>query len=102
VPICIEGQTGEVLIAESMTGEALSPRPAQMLVELMVHHATTVSQFSSQHELKNKFIHNLLRGSNLDEGKLLREGQILGMDLTRPRAVILIDAAHYILSLVLP
>jgi carbohydrate diacid regulator len=98
VPICIEGQTGEVLIAQSMTGEALSPRPAKMLVELMVHHATSISQFPNQYELKNKFIHDLLRGTNLEESKLLRQGQILGMDLTRPRAVILIDAADYILS----
>jgi carbohydrate diacid regulator len=58
----------------------------------------SVSQFSNPHELKNKFIHDVLRGSNLDEQALLREGQILGMDLTRPRAVILIDAANYILS----
>jgi len=34
----------------------------------------------------------------VSEINLLREGQILGMDLTRPRAVILIDAADYILS----
>jgi carbohydrate diacid regulator len=41
-PICIDGQAGEVLIAQSMTGEALSPRPAQMLVELMIHRVTSV------------------------------------------------------------
>ena len=98
VPICVDGQAGEVVIAQSISGEALSLRPAQMLVELLVHHATTASQFPDPHELKNKFIHDLLRGSNLNEATLLREGQILGMDLTRPRAVILIDAANYILS----
>jgi len=43
-----------------------------------------------QHELKNKFIHDLLRGSITDEADILRQGQILGMDFTRPRAVILI------------
>ncbi|MDX2242413.1 MAG: helix-turn-helix domain-containing protein [Leptolyngbyaceae cyanobacterium bins.302] len=98
IPIYIDGQAGEVLIAESTTGEVLSSRPAQMLVELLIHQATAVSQFSEQHELKNKFIHDLLRGSNSNEIRLLREGQSLGMDLTRPRAVILIDAANYILS----
>ena len=98
VPICVDGQAGEVVIAQSMSGETLSLRPAQMLVELMIHHATTAAQFPDPHELKNKFIHDLLRGSNLNEVRLLREGQILGMDLTRPRAVILIDAANYILS----
>ncbi|UBF26529.1 helix-turn-helix domain-containing protein [Kovacikia minuta CCNUW1] len=99
VPIYLDGQVGAVLIAKSVTGEILSPRPAQKLVELMVNQAANISQCSEQHELKNKFIHDLLHGSNSNEIKLLREGQILGMDLTRPRAVILIDAANYILSM---
>jgi carbohydrate diacid regulator len=99
IPIYLDGEAGEVLVAESATGEALSSRPAQMLIELMISHLTTASSLPEQHELKNKFIHDLLSGSNLNEIKLLREGQILGMDLTRPRAVILIDAANYILSM---
>ena len=99
VPFYLDGQAGEVLIAESTSGEVLSTRPAQLIVELMINQATTVSHFAEQHELKNKFIHDLLQGSKLSEIKLLREGQILGMDLTRPRAVILIDAANYILSM---
>lgn len=97
MPIHFNGQMGEVLIAASVHSEVISLRPAQMLVELMLNQAMTVAQ-PDQHELKNKFIHDLLRGSNVSEINLLREGQILGMDLTRPRAVILIDAADYILS----
>lgn len=97
IPIHFDGQTGAVLIAPSAQSEAISLRPAQMLVELMLSQVTAIPQ-PDQHELKNKFIHDLLRGSNASEINLLREGQILGMDLTRPRAVILIDAADYILS----
>jgi carbohydrate diacid regulator len=97
VPIAWDGQSGEVLIAKSTTGESLSSRPAQMLVELILNQVTTAQ--SEQPELKNKFIHDLLQGFNLSEVQLLREGQILGLDLLRPRSVILIDAAHYILSL---
>lgn len=96
IPISLDGQWCDVLVAKSSSGEVISPRPAQMLVELMVQ-AMLVKQ-PDQHELKNKFIHDLLIGSNSSEINLLREGQILGMDLTRPRAVILIDAADYILS----
>lgn len=97
IPIHFNGQSGEILIATSGQSEAISLRPAQMLVELMLSQATTAAQFN-QHEIKNKFIHDLLRGSNASETNLLREGQILGMDLSRPRAVLLIDAADYILS----
>ena len=97
IPIQMGGQAGEVLIAKSTHSEAISLRPAQMLVELMISQAMTVAP-PDQHELKNKFIHDLLRGSTVSEINLLREGQILGMDLTRPRAVLLIDAADYILS----
>jgi carbohydrate diacid regulator len=32
------------------------------------------------------------------EADVIREDQVLGMDLTRPRAVIVIDAAEYILA----
>ncbi|XGV98562.1 MAG: PucR family transcriptional regulator [Leptolyngbya sp. BL-A-14] len=97
IPIHFNGQTGEVIIKTSSQSEAISLRPAQMLVELMLNQATTTAQ-PNQHELKNKFIHDLLRGSSASEIDLLREGQILGMDLSRPRAVILIDAADYVLS----
>ncbi|MBD2076147.1 helix-turn-helix domain-containing protein [Phormidium sp. FACHB-592] len=96
IPIHFDGQMGEVLIVRSAQSEAISLRPAQVLVELLLSQATATRP--DQHELKNKFIHDLLRGSNASEVNLLREGQILGMDLTRPRAVLLIDAADYILS----
>src|SRR5919197_2349498 len=98
VPIRLEAQAGEVIVAEPPSGEAISPRLAQALVELVVNQTAVVAQLPNQHELKNKFIHDLLRGPIGDEASILREGQILGMDFTRPRAVILIDAASYILA----
>ncbi len=51
-----------------------------------------------EHELKNRFIYNLLHGLVADDVAILRDAAILGMDFTPPRAVILIDAADYILS----
>jgi len=98
VPIRCNGHTGEVMIAESEQGETISPRLAQMLVEMLVSQTAFVTQLPSQHELKNKFIHDLLCGSMLDEVDILRQGQLLGMDFMRPRAAILIDAADYILE----
>ncbi|MBD2101975.1 CdaR family transcriptional regulator [Leptolyngbya sp. FACHB-261] len=98
LPLQLDGQTGEVLVAEPADGERLSPRLVQALVDLMVNQATVVARLPNQHELKSKFIHDLLHGTQRDEAELLREGQILGMDFSRPRAVILIDAANFLAS----
>jgi carbohydrate diacid regulator len=98
VPIRLDAQAGEVIVAEPASGEVISPRLTQALVELVINQTAVVERLPNQHELKNKFIHDLLRGPIGDEASILREGQIMGMDLTRPRAVILIDAASYILA----
>jgi carbohydrate diacid regulator len=98
VPIRVEGQNGEVIVAEPGGEEAVSPRLARVIVELTINQTAVVDRLPNEHELKNKFIYDLLHGPNRDETEVLREGQILGMDLARPRAVILINAADYILS----
>ena len=96
LPIRLHGQCGEVILAEPANGEVLSPRLAQTILELVINQTLAVAGLPDQHELKNKFIHDLLHGLAGDEADIRREGQILGMDLTRPRAVILIDAAAFI------
>jgi carbohydrate diacid regulator len=98
VPLRLAGRAGEVLVAEPLTGEGISPRLAQVLVELVINQTAVVDRLPNQHELKNKFIHDLLHNAIDDEAAILREGQVLGMDFAPPRAVILIDAADYILA----
>lgn len=98
IPMCVDGRCGEVIIAESDSGETISPRLAQKLVEMIANQIATAAQLPNQYELKNKFIHDLLRSSMTDEATILRQAQILGMDFTRPRAVILIDGTDYILG----
>jgi carbohydrate diacid regulator len=97
IPVRLGAQQGEVLVQPAV-GEAISPRLAQSLVEWMIGQTTALARLANQHDLKDKFINDLLRGSPRDEADVLREAQILGMDLTRPRAVILVDAADYILE----
>lgn len=97
VPIHIDGQIGELIVAESVRGEKISSRLLQAVVELVINQVAA-RQLPNQHELKNKFIYDLLRGASFNEMDILRDAQILGMDLTRPRAVILIDAADSILK----
>ena len=96
VPLRVDAHEGQVIVGAPVTGEAPSPRLVQALVELVVNQAAVLDQIPKRHELKDKFIHDLLRGQIGDEADVLREAQILGMDFTRPRAVILIDAAEFI------
>lgn len=98
VPLRLASGSGHVVVSEPMNGESISPRLGQVLVELVINQTAVVDRLPNKHELKNKFIHDLLHGSLGDETTILREAQILGMDLTPPRAVILIDASEYILA----
>ena len=98
VPVRIGSEAGEVIVSGPVTGEVIPPHPARMLLELMVNQTLVMTRLPNQQELKSSFIHSLLRGTIVDEGEVIREGQILGMDLTIPRAVILVDATQYILA----
>ncbi len=98
VSVSLDGEYGEALVLPPPGGETISQRLAQAVVDLMVHQTTVVDSLPNQHELKNKFIHDLLHGAVGDEAAIFRQAQILGMDLAPPRAVILIDASEYILA----
>ena len=97
LPLSVAGQTGEVVVGDSLSGEAISPRLAQGVVELVINQTAVLDRLPQQQELKNTFIHNLLHGLLHDEEDILRQARLLGLDMTPPRAVILIDAADYIL-----
>ncbi|MDX2096790.1 MAG: helix-turn-helix domain-containing protein [Leptolyngbyaceae cyanobacterium bins.59] len=97
IPMQLQGELNELLVAE-LGHESIPLKLVQAFVELLVHQVTVRYQLPHQYELKNKFIHDLLRGSNVQEQDILQDAQILGMDLSRPRTVILIDASDYILD----
>ena len=97
VPFRVGSREGNVVLAEPLD-EGISPHWARVLIETLVDRAITRTQLPNRQELKNKFIYDLLRGHTQDQENALRTGQLLGMDLNLPRAVILIDAADYILS----
>jgi carbohydrate diacid regulator len=98
VPLHLHNARGEVLIEYGGGGEVISPRLARVMAELIINQAAVVDRLPNKLELKNKFIHDLLHGGEGEDGSILREAQILGMDLTAPRLVMLIDASHYILD----
>jgi carbohydrate diacid regulator len=97
VPLQLDSRLGQILIAPGPKGEPVSPRLAQALIDLVINEAAVVTRLPNTYELKNKFIHDLLIGSIADEADLIREGHVLGMDFSPPRAVVLIDASDYIL-----
>ncbi len=103
-PLRIDSHAGEIVVGPPLNGEVVSPRLAQAVVELVVTQTTMVARTgalsASQHELKNTFISDLLHGDIDDEVTILRDAKLLGLDFAPPRAVILIDAAEYILDAV--
>ena len=97
LPLRVEQQQGEVIL-NHLESDEISLRLSRVLVELVISQALSIAHQPLQPELKNKFIHDLLRSPSRDESEVLREAQIFGLDFTRPRAVILVDAADYLLS----
>lgn len=96
-PIRLDTHQGEVIVAPPASQTVLPLEAAQTLIDLLIDQAAIGTWLPNQYELKNKFIHDLVMGAFSDTVDIRREGQILGMDLSAPRAVVLIDAADYIL-----
>jgi carbohydrate diacid regulator len=95
IPVRLGGQEAHVIAAGSK--EPISPRLAQALIDLVATQADA-SQLPTQDDLRGKLVRELLSGSISQEASVIREAQVLGMDLTRPRAVIVIDASEYIME----
>lgn len=98
VPIEVDTRRGEVVVFGNGRGLPVSEHVARALIDLMVTQATGMTDAPDHHELRDKFILDLLTGVLSDEEGTIREAQILGVDLAPPRAVILIDASEFILG----
>lgn len=97
-PLRLNAQVGEVIVARPRNGDELSPRLTRVIVDLVVSQAVILNRLPNQHALKDKFIHDILHNVIADEATILREAKVLGVDLAPPRAVILIDAADFIVG----
>lgn len=98
IPLQHETEAGEVVVGACPNQEAVSSRLVHALVEMVINQTVTQNQLPDQHELKNQLIYRLLHGQVTEEDTTLIQAKHLGMDLSQPRAVILIDAADYILK----
>lgn len=97
VPLRAFQQSGEVIVSEAAAGEGLSPHLAGVFVDLVVSQAVAALRLPNHRALTSRFIHSLLLGHVDNDDEILRESDILGIDLRVPRALILIDAAGFIL-----
>ncbi len=98
IPLSFNGQLGEVIVSKPHNGEVISPRLVQEVVELVINQTTAIDTLLNQHQLKDKFIYDLLHGLIEEETTIARYSKLLEIDLNPPRAVILINAADYILG----
>jgi carbohydrate diacid regulator len=96
LPVRLGGRRAQVIVDGQ--AETISARLAQALIELVLDQADTLAALPTPEDLRGKLVRDLLAGNITDEAETLREAQVLGMDLTRPRAVLLIDASEYILA----
>src|SRR3712207_6689675 len=52
IPIYFDTQVGEVIICKPHNGEEISPRLAQVIVDLIVNQIAVIDALPSQHQLK--------------------------------------------------
>ncbi len=95
MPLTINSEVGELIVCKPENGEEISARLVREIVELVINQTTVIDTLLNQHQLKDKFMYDLLHGL-IDETTVVRYGKLLGIDLAPPRAVILINAADFI------
>ncbi len=87
----------EILIGD-FQGEAVSLHLAQQVTQLVLDQLVLAERLPNRHDFKNKFVHDLLNGLLTDDETIALHAKNLGVDLRLPRAVLLVDAADYILG----
>lgn len=98
VPMHIEGQDPLTIAVETKSDGSPPPDLVQALIELIINQVTVINQIPNQQQLARRFVYTLLFDPVTDEAAVLRHGNAIGVDLTIPRAVLLIDASEYILG----
>jgi carbohydrate diacid regulator len=98
VPFTLHDESGEVIIPGAAESRLTAPEIASSMIDLLINQARVVSGLPSQYELRNRFIHDVLRGTAGTEADIRRTGHILGISFKPMRAMILLEAAEYLLA----
>jgi len=83
------------MIEQLMELETVSPRIAQAFIDIVLSHTNDSIVADTQRD-KNQVIYGLLHGQFAKDSVILEQAQRLELDLTPPRAVILIDASEFV------
>ena len=94
VPLRLGAWEGRVVVGAE-GGTSHPPHLVHGVLELLINQIV-LEGLPGRSELKNTFVHDLLRGHIADEDDVYRQARILGMDLAPPRAVLLIGAEAYL------
>ena len=97
VPLRVEGSELSAL-AVDVAEDDTPPHLVEALIDLIVTQVTVINQIPNQQQLERQFVYNLLFEPVSDDDTILRRGNSIGVDLTIPRAVLLIDASTFILG----
>lgn len=92
IPLNLDNHLGEVVVSQPQD-ESISPRLAKALVELVISQVTSLNQPAQQRSRAHDFIADLLHQRITDDDTILRQAKALNLNLTPPRAVLLVDAA---------
>ncbi len=97
-PLRFSAWEGRVIVGAPATSSrehaAPPPRLVRGVLELIISQMTL--EGLRGRDLQNTLVHDLLRGHVSDEESINRQARILGMDLSPPRAVLLIGAEAYL------
>jgi carbohydrate diacid regulator len=96
--LSLEQDSGELRIYQQAGDEELSSQLVHKIVRMVIDQALLVEQLPGYRVLKDKFIYNLLHEIITDSSVIELHANNLGLNLTPPRAVLLIDAADYLLD----
>ncbi|HUC19925.1 MAG TPA: hypothetical protein VMR98_00320, partial [Candidatus Polarisedimenticolaceae bacterium] len=86
-----------VLAREVPNYEEIAPL-IRSIAELMMHQALLIEQLPHQEERLDKFIYDLLTGSNLDQPTLIAEARLFNLDLSQPRICLVIYVDDSVLT----
>lgn len=96
LPFDCDRLAGMVAIEQPEKTTPAVERLTSALVEVVINDVIVADWIPDKAEIKNKFVYDMLHGRLTDRDVMLREAQILGMDFSVPRSVILINAHNYI------
>jgi len=97
MPLCLDSEVGQLRIYQEAQDET-AILLTKKIVRLAIDQILLVEQLPNYHKLKDKFLYNLLYGLISDASIIELYAQQLDLDLTFPRAVILVDASHYVMD----